>query len=168
MFDVGHGYTAIGEWTLGGELIQEHAPGLGGGGQIYVAVDPVNHKIYATNGYPDGRLFVLGKPVTLPKATIQPVTDLTDNSATLHGLVNPEGSPFSTGYHFEYRRDVDTKWINVPHNEAGFPADVDVGGGTSDVPAEVDIEGLEPNTALPRRNSSRTAKKAEAPGSPKT
>ena len=63
----------------------------------YVAVDPVNHKIYATNGHPDGRLFVLGKPVTLPKATIQPVTNLTDNSATLHGLVNPEGSPFSTG-----------------------------------------------------------------------
>ncbi len=146
MFDLAHGYTAIGEWTLGGELVQEHAPGLGGGGQIYVAVDPVNHKIYATNGYPDGRLFVLGKPVTLPKATIQPVTNLTDNSATLHGLVNPEGSPFSTGYHFEYRRDVDSKFINVPHNEGGFPADIDVGGGTSDVPAEVGIEGLEPNT----------------------
>ena len=88
--------------------------------------------------------------MTLPKATIQPVTNLTDNSATLHGLVNPEGSPFSTGYHFEYRRDVDSKFINVPHNEAGFPADIDVGAGTSDVPAEVNIEGLEPNTAVPR------------------
>ena len=50
----------------------------------------------------------------------------------------------------------------------GFPADVDVGGGTSDVPAEVDIEGLEPNTLYHVRNSSRTGKKAEAPGSPKT
>jgi hypothetical protein len=145
MFDASHGYYAVGEWNLAGELLQEHAPGIGGGGQIYVAVDPINEKIYSTNGYPDGRLFVISHPVTLPKAAIQPVTNLTDNSVTVHGTVNPEGSPFVTGYHFEYRRDVDSKWTNIP-SSGGFPADVELGNGTSDIPVEIDIEELEPNT----------------------
>ena len=103
---------SVGEWTLAGELLQEHAPGLSQGG--FVGVDPVNHKIYIANGYPDGRVLVLGKPTTLPKATIEPATNVTPHTATVNGQVNPEGSAYPTGWHFEYRRQGEKAWLNAP------------------------------------------------------
>ena len=101
-YDVHDESWSVGEWTLAGELLQEHAPGLSQGG--FVGVDPVNHKIYVANGYPDGRVLVLGNPTTLPKATIEPATNVTPHTATVNGQVNPEGSAYPTGWHFEYRR----------------------------------------------------------------
>lgn len=121
---------SVGEWNLAGELLQEHAPGLPTGG--YAAVDPTTGKVYIAETYPDGRVFVLGHPATLPSVAVKPATLVTPRSAILNGTVNPEGSEFPTGWHFEYKRAVDSKWQNAPSaggvqnlNEIGSPT-----GGT--------------------------------------
>src|SRR5215213_2988209 len=103
---------SVGEWTLAGELLQEHAPGLSQGG--FVGVDPVNQRIYIANGHPDGRVLVLGKPATLPKATIEAATNLTPHTATINGQVDPEGGAHPTGWHFEYRAQGEKAWLNGP------------------------------------------------------
>jgi hypothetical protein len=108
---------SVGEWNLAGELLQEHAPGLPSG--QYVAVDPTTGRIYTTQGYPDGRVFVLGHPATLPNVAVQAATLVTNRSAVLNGTVNPEGSNFPTGWHFEYKRAVDSKWQNAPQPGGG-------------------------------------------------
>ena len=60
-----------------------------------MGVDPVNHKIYIANGYPDGPVWCSANR-RLPKATIEPATNVAPHTATVWQF-NPEGSAYPTG-----------------------------------------------------------------------
>jgi len=123
----------------GGSLIETHAAGSGLPTANGMAVDSSSDRIYLSTT-PDQRIYVLGA-ITPPSATIGPATDVTAETATFNGTVNPNGGgKLSTGYHFEYSADEGGSWTSVP-----IP-DQDVGNGTTDVPVTQAVTGLEPNT----------------------
>jgi NHL repeat-containing protein len=90
-----------------------------------------------TGGSIRHRVYVLDN-VAAPDAEIAPVTDITSDSATFNGTVDPNGS--STGYHFEYGTDGLT-WTRAP---ATF--DVDAGAGDDPVEVSLPVAPLEPDT----------------------
>jgi phosphodiesterase/alkaline phosphatase D-like protein len=72
-----------------------------------------------------------------PTVSISPTTDVTATTATLNGMVNPEGS--GTHYHFDYGTTTSYGTSTpVPDNDAGF--------GNVNVPASVAIGSLSPST----------------------
>ena len=83
---------------------------------------------------------------TTPPVSVdsESVTTITATSATLHAQINPNG--LTTHYQFQYVTDADFQSsgyadaTTVPHTP------VDVGNGTSDQPATVDLTGLTPST----------------------
>ena len=128
----------------GGGLTDTHAAGSGLPDAAGLAVEP-GGRIYLTivanaqSGIDNNRVFILNV-ITPPSAAISPVTDVTADSATFHGTVNPNGGGLPTGYHFEYSHDGGFTWASVP-----IP-DVDVGNGTAPIPVSQAATGLEPNT----------------------
>jgi DNA-binding beta-propeller fold protein YncE len=131
------------ELDAGGGLTDTHAAGSGLPAAAGLAVDGPGGRIYLTiiqqTAVDNNRVFILA-PITPPSATISPVTDVSAESATFHGTVNPNGGGLPTGYHFEYSDDGGFTWTSLP------VPDVDVGNGTSDVPVSEAASGLEPNT----------------------
>jgi hypothetical protein len=81
------------------------------------------------------RVFII-RDVSAPVATISPVTDITDTSATLNGEVNPNGA--STQYRFEYSDDAGASWTLLSLQSAG--------AGSVPVSVSSALSGLKPNT----------------------
>jgi NHL repeat len=87
------------------------------------------------------RVYVLD---TVPiDAVISPVTDITSNSATFNGSVDPNGFP--TTARFEYTSDPpadpDPEWKRAPGG-----TDIDIGNGSDPVPLSLAVAPLEPET----------------------
>ncbi len=120
------------EFSPGGEQVDTHSP-FGDLAEAGLALNSSSGRIYeaSTSG------IAILDDVTPPTATLAPtpVTDITTTSATFHGSVDPGGEPAS--YRFEYSPD-GVDWIHVPDT------DVEIGSGSSDVPVEQSIGGLEP------------------------
>jgi sugar lactone lactonase YvrE len=76
------------------------------------------------------------EPTPLPDLTIDAPTDVTEISAQLSGIVNPQG--VQTSWHFEYSTDGQS-WTAID-------ADQDAGDGTSDIPVTGEAVGLTPDT----------------------
>ncbi len=76
-------------------------------------------------------------PPSAPAASTDPATDVTDSAATLHGTVNPEGSP--TTYHFEYG-------TTKAYGQQIPSPDGSVGSDSNDHPEAQSPSGLTPNT----------------------
>lgn len=101
-----------------------------GGGTTYVT---------ATNGAGAPRVFRLGA-VPAPVAALDEITDVTLESATVHGSVNPNGGRLETSYRIEYSRN-GRDWTDAT-------GDVPVGNGATDVPIDENITGLPSNVDL--------------------
>jgi NHL repeat len=127
------------ELSFGGDLLDTHMQGGGLNIVNGLGVHGSSGKIYvsSTQGG-DHRVYILAV-ATPPSATIAPATDVTGDSATLHGTINPNGGALPTGYHFEYSTD-GINWTSAP------VPDADAGQGTSDVPVSQAVSGLEPNS----------------------
>ncbi len=131
--------AAILEFSGDGSGVDTHAPNgvpvvLAGG----MAFDPASERLLVSE--PTAHRVLVVDDVLLPTVEVQAATDVTARGATLHGIVNPQGSP-ETRYRFEYSTDGGT-WTPVPDSEG-----VSVGTGTSDVEVASAVEDLEPNTA---------------------
>jgi len=96
----------------------------GAGDDLYLST---NHRLFAADD--DG-----APPATV---TIDSPTDLGAHSATLTGTVNP-GGPLPVSYRFQTSRNGAT-WTDVA-------PPVDLGGGTSPIPVDDSVTGLEANT----------------------
>jgi hypothetical protein len=72
----------------------------------------------------------------LPSVTTESASAITETEAQLAGKVNPEG--FETDYHFEYGTEAE--------NFGSSTKEVSAGAGSSAVPAEGKISGLQPDT----------------------
>jgi len=135
---IGRGNLGIQEFdttTLG--VVDTH---MSGSGLIPtgIGIDTSDGEIMVSSISAGGhRVYVLDN-VAAPDAEIAPVTDITSDSATFNGTVDPNGSP--TSYHFEYSTDGLT-WTNVP---ATF--DIDAGAGDDPVAASLPVAPLEPDT----------------------
>lgn len=144
----------LAEFDTSGQLIDVHATGM-----PYrvngLAVNSSTGRIYMTVGaslaggpgqdgyYPavDSHVLVLDEATNPPVPSITSIASVTASGATLTGTVNPQGTTFDTGYHWEYRKQGTQDWAVTP------AADVDVGNGTDPEPAGPEaISGLEPNT----------------------
>ena len=105
-----------------------------------LGIDTSDGQIMVSSTSPAGsgphRVYVLDN-VAAPEAAIAPVTDITPDSATFKGTVDPNGS--STGYHFEYGTDGLT-WTSAP------TSDVDAGAGDDPVEVSLPVAPLEPGT----------------------
>ncbi|HMJ95943.1 MAG TPA: hypothetical protein VK486_08820 [Thermoleophilaceae bacterium] len=92
------------------------------------------------------RVYVLDEPPT--EAVIEPVTDITTNSAVFHGTVDPndgtEDPGGATTARFEYTSDPvsdpDPDWTRAP------ASNIDVGQGVDPVPVSVEAGPLETGT----------------------
>jgi hypothetical protein len=97
----------------------------------------------------ESEVLVLG-PAPAPGATLGPVSNVSQRSATFSGTVTPP-TGFSTFYHFEYSLD-GVNWTNVPAGNDAAAGDGTGSGDPNGCPAEnppscnvsVTVEGLRP------------------------
>ncbi|HEX2095875.1 MAG TPA: hypothetical protein VHF50_00715 [Solirubrobacterales bacterium] len=123
------------------QLVETHFPesGLRFSG---LGLNATLDRLYLSGtGSMQDRILVLGTTAAPPPtATIEPVSDVTADSATFHGKVTPNGPEgIQTRYRFEYSPD-GTTWARVP-----VPAEV-VGDGAVAVPVSEAVVELEANT----------------------
>jgi NHL repeat-containing protein len=133
------------ELDSSGALVETHAvgEGIGAGSAASInnsglAVNSTTGDVYLpiSAGAAAGRVFVLGD-ASPPDVTLDPVEDITPESATLHATINPNGA--LTRYRFEYSTD-GTTWSRAPATDAS------AGRGTADVAVSQPIANLSPNT----------------------
>jgi hypothetical protein len=107
-----------------------------------IAVGPVNHDIYVSDG--KGKLSVFGAAVTVPTVSTGAASELSPTGATLGGSVNPEGIPVSKCL-FEYGADA-----SYGHSA---PCESSPGSGTAPVTVTAKITALQPDTTYHYRLS---------------
>jgi WD40-like Beta Propeller Repeat len=109
-----------------------------------LAVDGASSDVFASDSA--AHLVHVFEPgtATVPDVAISPATDITSDSATLNGSVDPLGVP--TSYRFEYRlQGSEDPWEATAEEDAGSSP------GAQDVSAA--ISGLDPHTAYEARLS---------------
>ncbi len=120
------------------------ANGLGfnaGLGLLYTPSTTGAHRVYVADD--DG---VAGAPIS----TVDPVTGITDDSASVAGTVNPNGpAGFPSSYRFEYSKN------GVSWTPAG--AEQTLNDGTSPIAVSASLSGLEANTLYRVRIAARRA-----------
>ncbi len=145
----GNAVRQLAEFDPAGNLVDLHATGMPRLNGPGLAVNSSTGRIYAAvgesafSGLPavDSRILVIDELTNPPVPTITSIASVTGSSATLNGIVNPQGTDFSTGYHWEYRKQDTQSWTTAP------VPDIEVGNGTDPEPAGPEvISGLEPNT----------------------
>lgn len=113
--------------------------------RLGLAMNDASGRIYAATN--EG-VFIIDNLTNVPSAAISPATEVSADSATLQGEVNPNGAPLpgaSTGYHFEYRAEGEPTWTSIPS------PDTDVGSGEGEVAVTQALAGLDPNTTYRAR-----------------
>jgi hypothetical protein len=108
----------------------------GANGRTYVATDNGDYNGDYSYGNPSIQVF---QAFPAADATVSTPTGVTATAATLHGTINPQGGPGTTGYHFEYSSDNAITWISTPAQDAG--------GATTDVAVTATLSGLTPGVA---------------------
>jgi hypothetical protein len=101
-----------------------------------IAIGPVNHDIYASDG--KGQLSIFGPTVTghVPTLTTGSASDLTPGAATLNGSVNPEGVSIGECF-FEYG-ETTSYGKTVPCAESS----AEIGSGNTPVAVHANVTGL--------------------------
>jgi NHL repeat/WD40-like Beta Propeller Repeat len=132
------------EFDAAGTGIETHAANSGvsvsflGG----IAVSSSAGRLYASDQI--GRRVLILDEVAPPVVSIEPPQDVTANSATFRGTVNPAGPP-NTSYRYEYSTD-GSSWVCVPNPSCSANGDPDVGIGTEDVEVPQTVSDLEAAT----------------------
>jgi hypothetical protein len=145
-FDRGNSFA---EWdagaanllTVSGNGVLSGSPGID--------VNGTSGKVYASNG---ATVAIFGTAVVVPTVTTVDATNLTFNSATLNGTVNPDGVQV-TDCHFDYGTTTAYELGSVPCVET--PASI--GAGSSDVSVHADVSGLDAETGYHFRLSAANA-----------
>jgi hypothetical protein len=117
---------------------------LGDAGRVFVSFQGINDDFVAES---PARIYVLDD-VPTPTATFTGATDVAANTATLTGVVNPNGGTQPTSYRFEYSTDGEN-WMTAPPTDPDPrtpPPDVVIGNGTDDVTVTQPVTGLEADT----------------------
>jgi NHL repeat len=117
-------FAEFGAGTIGTESFPDHLAVDHSTGNVYVS-DNSNAKVW------------IFQPVIAPTVTTEAATGVNGTEATLHGVVNPEGT--QTAYHFEYGTST-AYGKSVPVPEAAL------GDGTQAIPVSQPISGLEGST----------------------
>jgi hypothetical protein len=94
------------------------------------------------------RAYIFGAVGGPPSLTLNPVSNLAAKGATISGTINPNGvdgggeypNPLGASYRVEYKRSSESSWTV-------FAPDVLAGRGTADIPFNVGVSGLSPNTS---------------------
>jgi hypothetical protein len=134
-FDRGNTFA---EWDSGAaNLLTVSGNGVlsGSGG---IDVNGTSGKVYAANG---ATVAIFGANAIVPTVTTGAASNLTFNSATLNGTVNPDGVQV-TDCHFDYGTTTAYELGSVPCAET--PASI--GSGSADVPVHADVSSLTPET----------------------
>ncbi len=127
----------VSEFGSSGEPFQESLSTFGQSGESFgVAVNEASGNIYVPDG--SGHISVYGPGELTPDASVQATSDMTGESATLNGTVNPEGLPVSS-CQFEYG----TSAGSFPNTVA---CSSNPGSGSSPVGVSAAISGLTPAT----------------------
>jgi sugar lactone lactonase YvrE len=93
--------------------------------------------VYASDTDGAGQVRIFGPLVTAADATTGEATEITNTSAKLAGIVNPDGTEAS--YQFEYG-------TSTAYGEVAPSSPALVGNDSADHPVETVLSGLEPNT----------------------
>jgi hypothetical protein len=111
-----------------------------------LGINPANERMYATStsgGIP--RVYTSG--ISTAPTVAMGVGGVSTHTATLNGIVTPNGPGTTTGartgYHFEYRK-VGDPWPTLT-------TDIDVGNGFAGIPVSLELEALEANTSYEAR-----------------
>lgn len=111
------------EFDASGALVETHLANYALNSVNGFALKAGGEPGYLSSSTPKTGVYVIGKPVP-PEAFIEATTDITADSATLHGTVKPNGGgPLHTSYYFEYSTD-GVNWIKAPASA------VDIGSGS--------------------------------------
>jgi DNA-binding beta-propeller fold protein YncE len=111
-----------------------------GGGVRGIAVDETTGNVYVARSG-NANVEVWGPLVSVPEVFTEPVNPVATTTATLNGSVNPNGAPLTKCF-FEWGETTAYGQI-APCEDPGFE---EVGEGSSPVPVNADISGLEPGT----------------------
>jgi hypothetical protein len=105
---------------------------------VSVGADPATHRVYVTDyrGEEGGLIDVFGPDIVIPDATTEPVSNVQPTSATLGGVVNPDGIPVSD-CHFDYGTTV-SYGQSVPCAQTL----AQIGAGNAPVAVSADLSGL--------------------------
>jgi hypothetical protein len=122
------------------------------GFNMNVTANPVTGNAYLLNENREGsRLNIFGPTGSLPSLSVEPVSNIGTNRATISGTANPNGPgtdyPDTTGtpnvtkttYRIEFRKASDSAWTQ-------YTPDIPVGNGTGPVSFSVGVDDLAPNT----------------------
>jgi hypothetical protein len=134
-FDRGNTFA---EWDAGAQnLLTVSGTGVLSG-SAGIDVNGTSGKVYASTG---ATVAIFGANAIVPTVTTDAASNVTFNSATLNGTVNPDGVQV-TDCHFDYGTSTAYELGSVPCLET--PATI--GSGSSDVPVHADVSGLGPET----------------------
>ncbi|HTA14933.1 MAG TPA: hypothetical protein VK781_08760 [Solirubrobacteraceae bacterium] len=141
--------VGIAEYDSSGKLLGRSAEAGSGaiGGSFGVAVHKTGDEVYASNG--DGRVNIYGPAVLVADVTGGASSDITSNSATLEGVVDPNGEPVSA-CQFEY--GTDTSYDSPP-----TPCSTAPGSGVTPVSVNSELSGLRAGTLYHYRLSAANA-----------
>jgi hypothetical protein len=117
----------------GGKVTGLAADGGATSTHVYAVTDVVD-----CCGELSGQVFDVAQ---FPTVTVDPVSDIGPESATLNGTVNPNG--LETTYYFEYSSDGGANWSPFPIHSSGNADIVNVGAGTSAVTVSQPLSGLQ-------------------------
>ncbi len=127
-----------------GTLVSRFGEGRlsGSSGQGGIAVNGATGEIYVSNPA-DGKVYVFGSDA--PAVSAGAPTNVTKESATLNGTVNPRGEALRS-CEIEYSGADEFGQVSGEHYEHGEIScePTQIGSGTSAVPVKANIEGLEP------------------------
>jgi hypothetical protein len=112
----------------------------GTAGQGGIAVNGRSGDIYVSNPA-NGMVYIFGSDV--PPVTVGAPTDVTKETATVSGTVDPRGSAVASCV-FEYGLADEYGRASYEHSVSCKPAAGEIGAGSSPVEVSADIEGLEP------------------------
>ncbi len=106
-----------------------------------IAVDSETHKVYVSNKNFPNRIDVFAPtgPIKVPDVTAEPATSVTGASATLHGVIHPDGID-TTDCHFEY--GIGSSYDHTaPCGVGGVPTNV-FAGASGNTAVSANISGL--------------------------
>ena len=119
----------VAELDATGTVVDTHQAASGNG----IAVNSTTGKIYLGEHQ---RVFILDDPTPDPTGSTDPTTNVTGESATLNGTLDPNGPP-GAEYYFEYSVN-GSDWTPLS-------GPIDAGKGTDPIAVSQALEGLEPN-----------------------
>ncbi len=140
VFDPATPGTPVGSAALPGSLLYSSIRALAfDGSRLYVGTDVGDYFGGFDYGSATIQVFEAG-----PDPRVVAASNITADSATLNGTINPQGGGTDTTYRFETSNDGGGTWTAVDPDTDG---DENAGQGTSDVPVSETLTGLSSTTS---------------------